>query len=167
MDNEMKALRFFQLFLAIVVFITNWFCALTTRMFRAQFAPPKWIWSAGENSRQMCRENKLQNTKRWAAEGRKRVQLATLTKWNRKFDCGQRWVVSLSIAFPYHYEYICIYSPTSSYIHTYLPSWLSDWMVYVWHLWPVTEVFFWRRFPPVRRNKLNCTCKPGKLKSWA
>lgn len=75
----------------------------------------------GENSRQMCRENKLQNTKRWAAEGRKRVQLATLTKWNRKFDCGQRWVVSLSIAFPYHYEYICIYSPTSSYIHTYLP----------------------------------------------
>jgi len=41
MNNEMKALRFFQLFLAIVVFITNWFCALTTRMFRAQFAPPK------------------------------------------------------------------------------------------------------------------------------
>jgi len=109
-----------------------------------------------ENSRQMCRKNKLQNTKRWA-EGRKRVQLATLTKWNRKFDCGQRWALSLSIALLYHH----IPTPVhSSYL--YLPSWLSDWMVYVWHLWPVTEVFFWRRLPSARRYKLKCTCKQGK-----
>lgn len=158
MGMEWKALRFSlcfprhrRLYYKLVLCTTT----TTTRMFRAQFAPPKWIWSGVEKGStkknhkplDKCAEKINCNTrpKGGPEVGGKRVQLATLTKWNRKFRLRSTWGGIVIV-----YGYIHVWASIS-------PSGLSDWMVYVWHLWPVIEVFshFDWGFSSTRPYKLN------------